>query len=165
MAVMSRAARTLASAVSTRPALTLLVVTMALAGCSRGRPDDLWEVPTPKTPPDAVNSDVTGLWEGDVSMGGLRVRIEPERLTLALQCDSRTEKRSQAAAPIVFETQPEPRMVLREPLAGGDKECGFRFNAGDPLVYRVVGDGTLEVSFAGASVSRLVKVAELAAPR
>lgn len=138
-----------------------LAVALALSACSRGKSDDLWDVSASKTPPTATADDPTGVWEGEVSMGGIRMRIERERLTLALQCDPHGDKRSQATAPIAFETAPESRMVLRDALAGGDKDCGFRFNAGDAIAYRPVGAGGLEVAFAGASVARLVRIADL----
>ncbi len=136
-----------------------LVVLMTMAACHRARPDDLWELPTPKAALAGDPGDPTGVWQGDVSMGAIRLKVERERVTLALQCDSNGDKRAQAAAPVVFETAPEPRIVLREPLAGGDKECGFRFNANDALAYRTADGSALEVAFAGASVSRLARIA------
>ncbi len=134
-----------------------------MPGCGRGRPDDLWALPVAKTATPGAPDDVTGLWQGDVAMGGIRLRIERDRLTLALQCDANGDKRAQAAAPAAFDIAPEPRFVLREALAGGDKDCGFRFNAGDALTYRLTGPGALEIAFAGASVARLAKIADLPA--
>ena len=73
------------SVVRTCIAVVAMAASLLPTACGRGG-DDLWhrsfEAVQAKTP-----SDVTGYWQGDVAMGGIRVRIDAERMTIALRCD------------------------------------------------------------------------------
>jgi hypothetical protein len=145
-----------------RLAAGLVAGVVVLGACGRGD-KNLWDMrfPDGQDRGAITRTEVTGYWEGDVSMGGIRLRIEPATVTLALRCDGEGRKQSQASAPIVVADAPA-RMVLQQDLAGGDKDCGFRFNKGDALTYALGDDGLLEVAFGGASVARLAKRADLA---
>lgn len=147
-----------------RPAATAAAACAAcllVAACSRGE-STLWDL---RLPADANRSssaaDVTGYWEGDVAMGGVRLAIEPERITLALRCDSAGRKIAQASAPVVVDHGTPARMTLQKDLAGGNTDCGFRFAKGDQFGYGLRDAATLEVAFAGVSVSRMRKLGDL----
>ena len=71
-----------------------------------------------------TKTNITGYWEGQVSMGGVRARIEPARITLALKCDKAGKILSQGSAPIVFNADHPVRMTLVEDLSSGkDEKC------------------------------------------
>jgi hypothetical protein len=107
------------------------------------------------------NRNVTGYWEGTIAMGGVRARIEPARITLALKCDKAGKIVSQGSAPIAFKSDDPARMTLLEDLKSDkDERCGFRFYKGNELRYRLDGNNVLELDFAGSSVSRLNKLAD-----
>ena len=134
-----------------------------VAGCGRGD-RNLWSLDLAPVGPAAAPParGVDGTWEGDVAMGGIRLRVEADRLTLALKCDPAGGKLSQASARVVVEPGAPGRMRLDGDLAGGDADCGFRFGKGDSFAYRPGPRDTLEIAFAGDSVSRLVRVADAA---
>ncbi len=149
---------------SPRRAGLAVVASLSLLACGRGDDGNLWKADFPAGPV-AASTAVDGYWEGDVAMGGIRVLVEPARITIALRCDREGRKVAQASAPIRVETAPASRMILQEDLAGGDDECGFRFMKGDAFAFRASGPALLELGFAGASVARLRKLADLPATR
>ena len=104
---------------------------------------------------------VTGYWEGQVSMGGVRAKIEPERITLALKCDKAGKILSQGSAPIVFNADNPVRMTLVEDLSSGkDEKCGFRFYKGNEFRYRLSENGILELDFAGSALAEFKKLSD-----
>jgi hypothetical protein len=142
-------------------ASALLAVTV-LAGCAD---QNLWNrdfsKATSVSKAAAASSNVTGYWEGPVAMGGVRARIEPARITLALKCDKDGKILSQGSAPIVFKSDDPARMTLLEDLSSGpDEKCGFRFYKGNEFRYRLDDNGMLELDFAGSSVSRMQKLGD-----
>ena len=138
-----------------RLAAVLLLPALLLAGC--GDEKNLWSRDFAKSPAGRPAwPQVTGYWEGEVAMGGVRTRIEPDRMTIALRCDSAGKILSQGSAPIVFEKGDRPKIVLQSDLSGGSPDwCGFRFYKGNEFAYTLGGDGTLRLNFAGSSVAQL----------
>ena len=94
-------------------------------------------------------------------MGGVRAKIEPARITLALKCDKAGKILSQGSAPIVFNADNPVRMTLVEDLSSGkDEKCGFRFYKGNEFRYRLSENGVLELDFAGSALAELKKLSD-----
>lgn len=94
-------------------------------------------------------------------MGGVRAKIEPERITLALKCDKAGKILSQGSAPIVFNADKPTRMTLVEDLSSGkDEKCGFRFYKGNEFRYRLSENGILELDFAGSALAEFKKLSD-----
>ena len=109
----------------------------------------------------ATKTGITGYWEGQVTMGGVRARIEPGKITLALKCDKAGKILSQGSAPIVFHADNPVRMTLVEDLSSGkDEKCGFRFYKGNEFRYRLSENGVLELDFAGSALAELKKLSD-----
>ena len=108
---------------------------------------------------------VTGYWEGEVFSGAVRLAIEPEKVTLALRCDSAGRKVAQGSARIVVDGAAPGAMVLEDDLAGGDADCGFKFAKGDRLTARPGGPGRLDVAFGNASVAKLARLGDAPSAR
>ena len=140
-----------------------LVLCVVLAGCGRGGDENLWKMDFPADKATITPTQLDGYWEGDVFAGGIRLRVEPERMTIAMRCDGDGKKLSQGTARVVVERDTPTKIVLQEDLAGGDADCGFKFLKGDTFAYGLDGRGLLQIAFAGASVSRLTKLADLPA--
>jgi hypothetical protein len=139
----------------------LVVAVLALppiVGCGD---QNLWNRDFTKAEAAAPAQDVTGYWEGSIAMGGIRARIEPARITLALKCDKAGKILAQGGAPVAFKSDAPVRMTLLEDLkVDKDERCGFRFTKGEEFRYRLGDNGVLELDFAGSSVSRLRKLAD-----
>ena len=144
-----------------RLAATSVAAVAVLVACDRSD-DDLWkrEYPAPR-PATAGATDLTGIWQGSVAMGAIRLRIESERLTLAMRCDADAKKVAQATAGIRLDRDGTPRLVLQDDLAGGDEDCGFRFAKGAEFRVAIDARGALQIGFAGDGVSRLDRLADL----
>ena len=139
------------------------VVCLALASC--GDPNlwnrDFGEAQDSKAAAAVTTPRVTGYWEGQVAMGGVRAKIEPGRITLALKCDKDGKILSQGSAPIVFNADKPARMTLVEDLSSGkDEKCGFRFYKGNEFRYRLSENGILELDFAGSALAEFKKLSD-----
>jgi len=144
---------------------TFFVATVAIVAClalpSCGN-QNLWNRDFGQAPATTVTAPrVTGYWEGQVTMGEVRVKIEPQSITLALKCDKGGKILSQGSAPIVFNTDNPVRMTLVEDLSSGkDEKCGFRFFKGNEFRYKLRENGVLELDFAGSAVAEFKKLSD-----
>ena len=149
-----------------RRRVLLLAAVVALPLIAACGDQNLWNRDFTKaataTPSAATpKQEVTGYWEGAIAMGGLRARIEPALITLALKCDKGGKILAQGSAPIAFKSDGLARMTLLEELkVDKDDRCGFRFRKGEEFRYRLGDNGVLELDFAGSSVARLQKLAD-----
>lgn len=137
-----------------------LVTAVLLVACGRGD-DTLWDRrfdPSALTDASAGVTPLAGYWEGEVFSGAVRLAIGPEKVTLALRCDSAGKKVAQGSARVDGGTT--GMMILQEDLAGGDADCGFKFAKGDRLDARPSGPGRLDVAFGNASVAKLVRIGD-----
>jgi hypothetical protein len=139
---------------------------LAFAACGKFGEQTLWSRDFAK--PSSVNAvadgkgGVTGYWEGEISMGLVRAKIEPSQITLAIRCDSDGKIVAQGAAPIAFTGGEPAKMQLQaDLLSGGGDVCGFRFNKGNEFAYSLSAPNVLKLNFAGTSVSELRKLADL----
>lgn len=141
-----------------------LFACLAFAACGNDSDRSLWErrFAAPAVPEAAGSTQLTGYWEGQVFSGGVRLAIEPDRVTLALKCDSAGKKVAQATARVAVDGSGPATLTLQDDLAGGDVDCGFKFVKGDRLTVRPGGPGVIEVAFGNASVAQLAKLADLA---
>jgi hypothetical protein len=143
-------------------ALPAAILCLQLASCGDG---NLWRrdfssPPSTRSDNSSTQSSVNGYWEGEVTMGGVRARIEPARITLALKCDKDGKILSQGSASIAFSADPPARLTLLEDLSSGpDEKCGFKFFKGNEFRYRLSESGVLELNFAGSSVAQMRKLA------
>ena len=144
--------------------LLLLAAIAQLCGCA-GDDQNLWsrryKAPVAGS---AAKNDVTGYWEGEVAMGGVRTKIEPGNMVIAIKCDKDARIVSQGAAPIAVTAGDPAKIVLQADLLSNGKDndvCGFRFFKGNEFKYRVTEQGALELNFAGTSMSRFRKLADL----
>jgi hypothetical protein len=143
-----------------------MALAMQLVACGGGD-QNLWErrYSSPKNQDaSASRNDVTGYWEGEIAMGGVRTKIEPARIVIAIKCDKEGKIVSQGSAPIAFTTDDPAKITLQEDLlsTGKDNEtCGFRFYKGNAFKYRLTERGVLELNFAGAAMSRFKKLSDL----
>ncbi len=141
---------------------------LTLAGCGKFGDQTLWSRDFGKPSSIAAVADgkggVTGYWEGEISMGFVRAKIEPHKITLAIRCDNDGKIVAQGAASIAFAGGDPARMILQtDLLSGGGDVCGFRFNKGNEFAYSVGPPSVLKLNFAGTSVSELRKLANLEA--
>jgi hypothetical protein len=153
-----------------RMATVATVLALQLVACSNGD-QNLWErrYPSPSSQnATAPRNDITGYWEGEIAMGGVRTKIEAARIVIAIKCDKEGKIVSQGAAPIAFTTDGPAKITLQEDLlsTGKDNEtCGFRFYKGNEFKYRLNERGVLELNFAGSAMSRFKKLSDLEAPK
>ena len=151
-----------------RAAAILALAAAVQVGCAN---DDanLWNRRyKPPSAASATASDVTGYWEGQVAMGGIRTKIEPSRIVIAIKCDKDAHVVSQGTAPIVVTSGESAKIILQEDLLSTGKDndvCGFRFYKGNEFKYRMADRDILELGFAGTAMARLTKLADLERPQ
>ena len=138
------------------------LLALGLVGCGKGG-ENLWNRNFPAREPGTApgktaKPEVTGYWEGRVAMGGIRIKVAHDSIVLAMKCDDKGKILAEATAPISLRGD---GIFLGKDLAGGDEDCGFRFNAGSAFAYRLNDASALDISFAGTSVARLTRIADL----
>ena|SRR5579862_847267 len=155
---------------SVRRAALCAVCALVIAACGKFGAQTLWSRDFAKfssvQPVADGRGGVTGYWEGEISMGFVRAKIEADKITLAIRCDSDGKIVAQGTAPIAFTGGEPAKMTLQSDLlsAGGDV-CGFRFNKGNEFAYSMSAANVLKLNFAGTSVSELTKLADLETSR